>query len=98
MKSKTAERILGETSPETVKRVRDKYVVSFLERNGFTMKEEDVYENEHCTVILFDKYYQISYWSEDFMEDMSYFTDNLSLAGLAGLLSWNDFIPRGYNK
>jgi serine/threonine-protein kinase RIO1 len=98
MKSKIAQRILSETSLETVKRVRNKYVIEFLENNGFTMKEKDVYSNTSCTVTIFDKYYSVDYWDEDFMEDMSVYTDNLSSSSLAGLLSWMDFIPRGYNK
>lgn len=98
MRSKTAKRILSETSPETIKRVKNNFVIGFLERNGFTMKEEEIYGNVHCTVTLFDSYYSVEFFSEDFMEDMSVYTDNLSLSSLAGLLSWMDFIPRGYNK
>ena len=79
MKSKISQRILNETSPETVKRIRNIYVINFLERNGFTIKEEDVYSNIHCSVIIFDSYYGVEFWSEDFMEDVSVYTDNLCL-------------------
>jgi len=98
MKSKTAQRILSETSPETIKRVRNSYVIEFLERNGFTIKEEDVYSNTSCTVTIFDSYYSVDYWDEDFNMELSCYTENLSLPSLAGILSWMDFIPRGYNK
>jgi serine/threonine-protein kinase RIO1 len=98
MKSKTTQRILSETSPETVKKVRNNYVINFLEINGFTMKEENVYSNTSCTVIIFDSYYSVDYYDEDFNSELSCYTDNLSIPSLAGLLSYMDFIPRGYNK
>jgi hypothetical protein len=98
MKSKTALRILSETPPETVKRVRNSFVINFLERNSFTMKDEDAYSNGRCIVTIFNDYYSVEFWSEDFMENVSVYTDDLSLSSLAGLLSWMDLIPRGYNK
>jgi hypothetical protein len=86
MKSKTTEKVIN------------KYAIGFLQRNSFTMKDEDAYSNGRCIVTIFNDYYSVEFWSEDFMENVSVYTDDLSLSSLAGLLSWMDLIPRGYNK
>jgi len=78
--------------------MENKYVVGFLERNGFINIEEEVYSNEHCTITLFEDHYKIEYWDSDWMDNVCTYTPNLSIYFLAGYLSYMDFIPRGYNK
>lgn len=73
------------------------HIVPFLLKNGFEKKEDNVYTNPNCTVIVTGDQYQVIF---DYPEvgEVSTYTDSLSMYHLVGILTWYDLIDRNYKK
>ena len=73
------------------------YIGPFLLRNGFEKKEDNIYSNSKCTVIVTEDQYQIIFDYPEYGE-VSTYTDSPSIIHLVGILTWNDLIDKNYKK
>lgn len=73
------------------------HIESFLFKNGFEKKEENIYTNPKCTITVLDSCYKIVF---DHLEhgEVSTYTDSWSIPHLVGTLTWHDLIDRNYKK
>lgn len=77
-----------------------KQIIAILERNGFEVDplDDTRYFNEKCYIDIERNFYKVTHSDDDFLEGLSWFSNDLNIYSLMGYLSWNDFIERGYNK
>lgn len=80
------------------KATAEKFVIDFLVKNGFTKNHDGRLFKEKCIITIEETYYKVSHYDESFLGWLDWFSSDLTIVGLAGYLSWNDFIERGYNK
>lgn len=73
-------------------------VKEILKRNGFKELSYNYYSNSKCDILFHEDYYEVEHYDKDFLEYMTWFSDNLNIPALMGYLSWMDFIERGYEK
>ena len=75
-----------------------KFVPNFLERNGFEKTKSDSYKNNKCEVIINETYYQVTYYAEEFLEYMTFYTESLNFPALLGNLIWHEFIDKDFKR
>jgi hypothetical protein len=73
-------------------------VGEFLVKNGFFLNFDGRLIKNKCIVSIEKDYYKITYYDENCKEWLESFSPDLSIHYLAGYLSWNGIIERGYNK
>ena len=72
------------------------YIGSFLLKNGFKGIGGDSYRNSECTIIVTEDQYEIQFTQEG--DEVSMYTDSLSIYHLIGILTWYDLMDRNYKK
>ena len=72
------------------------YIGSFLLKNGFKGIGGDSYRNSECTIIVTEDQYEIQFIQEG--DEVSMYTDSLSVYHLVGILTWYDLIDKNYKK
>jgi hypothetical protein len=72
------------------------YIGSFLLKNGFKGIGGDSYRNSECTIIVTEDQYEIQFTQEG--DEVSMYTDSLSVYHLVGILTWYDLIDKNYKK
>ena len=75
-----------------------KFVTDFLERNGFEKINNKTYKNDKCKIIINDTHYEVTYYAEEFLEYMSFYTESLNFPALLGNLIWHEFIDRDFKR
>lgn len=76
----------------------NRFVSDFLERNGFEKINKGTYKNDRCEVSINSSYYEVAYYSEPFLEWMSFYTESLHFPGLLGNLIWHEFIDKDFKR
>lgn len=76
----------------------NRFVRDFLERNGFEKTVDDSYKNDKCEVFINDDYYEVVYYSEPFLEYLSFSTESLNFPTLLGNLIWGKFIDKDFKR
>lgn len=76
----------------------NRFVRDFLERNRFEQLTDNNYKNDKCEVIINDSYYEVVYYSEHFLEYMSFYTESLNFPALLGNLIWHEFIDKDFKR
>jgi hypothetical protein len=74
------------------------FVRSVLVRNGFREEFDGRLTNDDCIVKIEEDHYKVSFFHEDFLEWVEWFSKDLTIYSLMGFLSWYDFIERGYSR
>ena len=83
---------------EFTKETAEKFIKDFLVKNGFFLNHDGRFFKDKCIVSIEDSHYKVTHYDESFLEWMDWFSSDLTIPSLAGYLSWNDFIERGYSK
>ena len=76
----------------------NRFVCDFLEKNGFEKMAKDKYKNTKCKVIINDSHYEVVFYSEAFLEHMSFYTDSLNFPNLLGNLIWHELIDKNFKR
>lgn len=76
----------------------NRFVRDFLERNGFEQATSNSYKNDKCEVVINEGDYEVNYYSEPFLEHMSFYTESLHFTTLLGNLIWHEFIDKDFKR
>jgi len=86
-----------EEAEELCKQEKNNLIESFLIKNSFKKKQNNVFYNSKCTIKVLENCYQIDFKNPQYGEVTTY-TECLSIPYLVGTLTWHELISRNYKK